>query len=193
VGQLAAGSRALHSPGGGGKVTIQDLGSIGELVAAVATVATLMYLAVQIRQNTRAVRGSAIQGMTETHQFELHWAHEISAIWTKSIEHGDQLSSEEAWSLNSWLRAALVARQNEFFQYRMGLLHPELWSASEGIIRIILSSSWSKNWWAVSGRGGLSPIFVAHIESLPDLEAPFRLDEALLHSWKPTADPVQGS
>ena len=30
-------------------MTIQDLGSIGELVGAVATVATLLYLAVQIR------------------------------------------------------------------------------------------------------------------------------------------------
>jgi hypothetical protein len=37
------------------KVTIQDLGSIGEFVAAIATLATLVYLAVQIRQNTRTL------------------------------------------------------------------------------------------------------------------------------------------
>ena len=35
-------------------MTIQDLGSIGELVAAIATIATLVYLAIQIRQNTFA-------------------------------------------------------------------------------------------------------------------------------------------
>jgi hypothetical protein len=40
-------------------VTIQDLGSLGELIAAVATVATLVYLAVQIRQNTKSVRASS--------------------------------------------------------------------------------------------------------------------------------------
>ena len=33
-------------------MTLQDLGSIGELVGAVATIATLAYLAVQIRQNS---------------------------------------------------------------------------------------------------------------------------------------------
>ena len=33
-------------------MTIQDLGSIGELIAAIATIATLVYLAIQIRQNT---------------------------------------------------------------------------------------------------------------------------------------------
>jgi hypothetical protein len=40
-------------------MTIQDLGSIGELVAAIATVATLVYLALQIRQNTESVKLSA--------------------------------------------------------------------------------------------------------------------------------------
>ena len=40
-------------------VTIQDLGSIGELLAAVATIATLIYLARQLRANTAAVQGDA--------------------------------------------------------------------------------------------------------------------------------------
>ena len=45
-------------------MSIQDLGSIGELIAALATVATLAYLAVQIRQNTRALRGAAHETAT---------------------------------------------------------------------------------------------------------------------------------
>jgi hypothetical protein len=40
-------------------VTIQDLGSIGELIAAIATVATLAYLAIQIRRNTTSVRATS--------------------------------------------------------------------------------------------------------------------------------------
>lgn len=44
-------------------MTIQDLGSIGELVAAIATIATLAYLAVQVRQNTRSLRSSAFQAI----------------------------------------------------------------------------------------------------------------------------------
>ena len=38
-------------------MTIQELGSLGELVAAIATLATLIYLALQIGANTTAVRG----------------------------------------------------------------------------------------------------------------------------------------
>jgi len=48
-------------------MTIQDLGSIGELVAAVATVATLAYLAISIRQNTRALRSSVHHALSDSH------------------------------------------------------------------------------------------------------------------------------
>ena len=42
-------------------MTIQDLGCFDELVAAIATIGTLFYLAVQIRQNTRTVEAAAFQ------------------------------------------------------------------------------------------------------------------------------------
>ncbi len=47
-------------------MTLQDSGSLGELVGAIATVATLAYLAVQIRSNTHAVRSSAAQSVHES-------------------------------------------------------------------------------------------------------------------------------
>jgi hypothetical protein len=42
-------------------MSIQELGSFGELIAAIATVATLVYLAIQIHQNTRAVKASVLE------------------------------------------------------------------------------------------------------------------------------------
>ena len=41
-------------------MTISELGSVGELIGAIATVATLMYLALQIRANTLSAKYSAI-------------------------------------------------------------------------------------------------------------------------------------
>ena len=39
-------------------MSIQDLGALGELAAAIATIATLLYLAIQIRQNNRNLQES---------------------------------------------------------------------------------------------------------------------------------------
>ncbi|MCB1687198.1 MAG: hypothetical protein KDI33_01855 [Halioglobus sp.] len=41
-------------------MTLQDIGSIGELVGAIATVATLAYLAIQIRQNNSHMREATV-------------------------------------------------------------------------------------------------------------------------------------
>ena len=158
-------------------MTIQDLGSIGEFVAAVATVITLGYLALQIRQNTRAVRGSTIHSMTESMQAELHWSHEIGEIWSKSFGDPDQLSPAEAWSLSEWLTAAMLGRQNEFFQYQRGLLDRDVWAASERIIRITLSTPWNRRWWEIVGRNTGTSQFVAHVEGLVDQQPPYRPDE----------------
>ncbi len=40
-------------------LTIQDLGALGEFFGSIAVLATLVYLALQTRQNTMAIRGSA--------------------------------------------------------------------------------------------------------------------------------------
>ena len=40
-------------------MTIQDLGSIGEIIAAAATIITLLYLAIQLRASNRLARASA--------------------------------------------------------------------------------------------------------------------------------------
>jgi hypothetical protein len=47
-------------------MTIENLGNIGEFVAAIATLITLAYLAVQIRQNTRAVRAASHHSVTDS-------------------------------------------------------------------------------------------------------------------------------
>ena len=57
-GSLTRG-RSLAAIRRAAEVTIQDLGSLGELVAAIATVATLIYLAIQIRASNRLARAEA--------------------------------------------------------------------------------------------------------------------------------------
>ena len=48
-------------------MTLEDLGSVGEFIAAIATLATLLYLVAQIRQNTRALKSTSF--MESQHYF----------------------------------------------------------------------------------------------------------------------------
>src|SRR5262245_53856525 len=44
----------------------EALGAIANLLAAVGVIATLIYLSIQIRQNTKAVRSSSIQNLVQS-------------------------------------------------------------------------------------------------------------------------------
>jgi hypothetical protein len=44
-------------------VNWEALGAVANLLAAIGVIATLIYLAIQIRQNTKAVRSSSIQNL----------------------------------------------------------------------------------------------------------------------------------
>jgi hypothetical protein len=46
-------------------MTIEDLGNLGDLIAAIATVATLLYLAQQIRRSSKSVEGTSVQAILE--------------------------------------------------------------------------------------------------------------------------------
>jgi hypothetical protein len=79
-------------------VTIEQLGSIGEVVGALATVATLLYLAVQIRQNTITVRSAAtssyVQGInTVSNLLASH--PELCDLYFKGLEDPSSLTDSE--------------------------------------------------------------------------------------------------
>ena len=50
----------------GSSVTLNELGSLGEFISGIAVVVTLIYLAAQIRHNTRAVRSSMHHAMIDS-------------------------------------------------------------------------------------------------------------------------------
>jgi hypothetical protein len=125
----------------------EAIGAIGEIVGAIGVIATLLYLAAQIRQNTKAIKGATLDSLTQHKQAELRWSSDIATAWRKSIEEPENLTPDEAWQMTEWMTAAFVARQNEYFQYEQGLIDDDSWAASTIAIRMILGSDWGRNWW----------------------------------------------
>ena len=60
------GTQAARQPLRAGDLSLEDLGNIGEFVSAVAVVVSLLYLAMQIRQNTKSVQTSAYQAVLDS-------------------------------------------------------------------------------------------------------------------------------
>ena len=75
--------------------------AVGEVRGAVGVIATLAYLSVQIRQNTKAIRSSALSAVTQYQMYEIRWGAEIGASMRKALHTPDAMSEDDVWQVSS--------------------------------------------------------------------------------------------
>ena len=142
------------------------LGAIGEILGALGVMATLAYLAVQVRQNTRAVRGATLNAVTQGQVGELRWSSDISTSMRRAIHEPGEMSEDDIHRVTEWMTAAFLARQNEFSQFKQGLLDRDKWEQSEHIIRMLVGMEWVGQWWKSYGEHAFTREFVACVERI---------------------------
>ena len=110
-------------------------------------VVSLIIVVYELRQNTNALQGTTTDAISERQQFELYWSSELAPVFIKAIRTPNQLSASEIWQLSEWHTSAIAARQNEYTQYRLGLIEEVDWQTTEGVIQFMFSFKWSQDWW----------------------------------------------
>jgi hypothetical protein len=131
-------------------VTLQDLGSIGEFVAAIATLITLIYLAAQIRQNTRAVRSSAFQQIVDSLSgisLEIGLNREVSEILDRANSDFASLNGLERRRHWSVLLSLFRRAESVFFQSEQGTLQAESWEGIREFLRSVLEGQGARQFW----------------------------------------------
>jgi hypothetical protein len=129
-------------------MTIMELGALGELLGSIAVLATLVYLSVQVRQNTRSMDESKKLALAQTYQMRsdalqmmlVHAAdsEHIGPIISKLTGAGypedigalEQLSELERQRFRLWQIAQETHWDNMFFQYQQGFIDEEYYRDS---------------------------------------------------------------
>lgn len=144
------------------------IGAIGEVAGALGVVASLIYLAKQIRHNTRTVQGQTIGMVTQNVLGELapFVGPDLSREFLLAITDPQSLQPEQRARLDAWMILSFTARQNEFLQHRLGALDADVWRSTHQAIRENLGHEWGRDWWDSVGRQRLVPEFVEFVESL---------------------------
>jgi hypothetical protein len=144
------------------RMTLQDWGSIGEILGAVAVLCSLIYLAVQIRQNTRSVEANTMQDLSEGYKgIYLTMATDpiLAPIMLKQA-NGIELTEEEDFRLFAFQAVVWRATENMFFQAQRGTI-----DASYLDIRVKASGLFTENgyrrWQLIDG---FTEDFVEYIE-----------------------------
>ena len=136
-------------------MTLMELGALGEFLGAIGVIATLIYLAVQIRQNTRAMEENRRLAQAQTYQMRadalqemvVHAARsQIGGISAKLPENGypervealDVLTHEERGRFRLWQIAQQTHWENMHYQYQRGFLDEEYYQDAfrERVVRL---------------------------------------------------------
>ena len=128
-------------------MTIQELGSVGEFIGGIAVIITLIYLAIQIKQNTNVHASLIRQNFYDaTQQMMLHGVEssEFMEIWDRAWSTNDSLSSSEQMQITRHMQAMFMGYQGFFEQYKSGALPENDWA----VLRKILTT-----FWLLDGKG----------------------------------------
>jgi len=144
----------------------EALGAIGETVGAIAVVLTLGYLAVQIRQNTRAIRASAHQDTTrDVSEFLSRVADsaDLARILRVGMQDWDKLDDDERMRFSMLLFRVFFNFQHLFSLHREGTLDPEYWASQWQVMLWYMRQPGVGRWWSVA-KSRLRPGFVEYME-----------------------------
>ena len=107
------------------------------LLAALGVISSLIFVGLEIRQNTIAVRGATFQELTSAgSEYMRAMAHnpEAATLWIKARNRPAELTAEEQLRFFYMGRTIWHDAQNAFLQYERGLLDEELWSVQRAVI-----------------------------------------------------------
>ncbi len=134
------------------------IGAIGEVLGALGVIISLVYLSVQIRQNTRQIgehsrelRISAIDSIASSFsrfRDPLIRDPEIAALWVRGIENYRDLADVEQVRLGRLLQELFFAHQNTWSRYREGATTEAAWQDHRQAIAANLRHPGIRSWWA---------------------------------------------
>ena len=160
-------------------MTLSELALLAEVVGGIAVVVSLIYLAVQVRQNTHSVRSATLQSNT--------------ALWNSVISNLAEPASAQAYAAGLTgdkdisplvytqfflhCRRIFVAFEDQHFQYCQGVLDEETYKGYErSISKQFLAFQGFRIWWAQS-KDVFSPRFVKYLDDLIEQTEPASPDK----------------
>lgn len=126
--------------------------AVAQIVGGAAIVVTLIYLALQVRQNTDAMQAAAREATVER---DVEWLYtlvnhpELGELFRKE----EPLTEADASRLNASLVAFMRIREINFRQYKAGVLDKDTWANyRSSIVNGPLAQPQARLWWENFGQ-----------------------------------------
>lgn len=137
-------------------MTLTEIADISQTLGSAAVVASLIFVGIQIRQNTKATKATSHHAISEAlNRINLLWARngEVTKLWLSGMHDRRALTPEERWRFDSTARAYLHVCETMYTQAAFGAGDPGIVIAEENGIKTVFSSAGVREWWAENAFG----------------------------------------
>ena len=131
----------------------EAIGATGEVVGAVAVFATLVYLAIQIRQNTASLKASSHHAITDSfNAINVKIVEDPATARLWHIGHSDQsrLNEDEQVQYAFLVLSYMRIFETLFYQREVGTMEERLFMTEEKTLRWTVEQPGFIEWWDVN-------------------------------------------
>ena len=169
-------------------MSLEQLANLGEFVGGVAVIVTLIYLTLQVKQNTRSIRSSTLATNTEywTSLLLKNADEDMVDAYLLGMSGVADLEPRKFLQFFLLCRALFVSMEAQHHQYLEGALDEEIYLGYErSVTAQILSFPGFRRYWAQC-REEFSPVFRTYIDDILKRE-PERHPAYLMEQWQSLA------
>ena len=147
------------------KLSLADWGHIAEIFGAVAVVVSLIYVGVQLKQNTAAIQAQTSQQIMATYsdaQFAILGDEALAPLFVK-VNSGQPLSAVESEKLGTWAHIVFSNWEQSYRSHQNGLLAEEVWAAWDIYFRWNMEYPFVREAWVNNPIEGYTKSFMQYV------------------------------
>ena len=164
-------------------MSLEQLALIANIVGAIAIVITLVYLAIQIKENARSSRSAAVTDATTAMQAfyqELGSNPATCKLFLEAVTNPDALSQQDQFQFVMLMHSCFLGFQRSFFLAREGTLDVALRDSIGTAMHAINRTPGMHLYWR-QRKAYFQPEFVEWVEGLLALEPLGDMDAYRIH------------
>jgi len=147
---------------------LEQLANIAEVFGMFVVAITLIFLTVQMRQNTRAVRSNTVHGISESFraQYALVGGSElVAAVYLTGLTNPQELKTAARVQFYALMHNQVRGYEDAFYQQVEGALDARYWAGMHGQMINTSSQPGFIQYWN-DRRGWYSELFQRHVDDV---------------------------
>ncbi len=160
-------------------MSLEDLGNVGDFLGGIGVIFTVVYLALQIRQNTKSVEENTRTAKAQMRfQITTDSINSIRSVRTSDslirtfdkASRGEELDSTDLLLIDLYAREIFRSAEGNFYQYRTGTIDEEEFEGMRAFYIDTFQQEYMRNFWLLN-KHQFPSMFVEEVERMLEGDA----------------------